>query len=132
VLADRYGAPSPARRPVLIGLAVLLALAGAVWLGWVIAFHGRPQVSSEMVGFDVAGQHSATGRFTVVRQSAAVPATCVLQAFAADHAVVGEVSVTVGRDRPATSTVSTTMRTERRATSVDLVGCTAAGQKQPR
>jgi hypothetical protein len=56
----------------------------------------------------------------------------VLQAFAADHAVVGEVSVTVGSDRPATSTVTTRLRTERRATSVDLVGCTAPGQKQPR
>jgi hypothetical protein len=117
---------------MLIGLAVLLALAGAVWLGWVIAFHGRPEVSSEMVGFDVAGQHAATGRFTVVRSSADVTATCVLQAYASDHAVVGEVSVPVGRDRPATSTVSTTLRTERRATTVDLVGCTAPGQKQPR
>jgi hypothetical protein len=132
VLADRYGAPSRARRPLVIGLAVLLALVGAAWLVWAIAFHGRPQVSSEMVAFDVSAQHSATGRFSVVRRSADVPATCVLQAFAADHAVVGEVSVPVGRDRPATSTVSATLRTERQATSVDLVGCTAPGQKQPR
>jgi hypothetical protein len=132
VLADRYGGPSPVRRPLVVALAVLLAVVGALWLAWVIAFHGRPAVTSELVGYDVSAPHSASARFTVVRRDRDVRARCVLRAYAADHAVVGETTVTVGTDRPATTTVRATMRVERPATSVDLLGCTAPGQRQAR
>ena len=130
-LAARYGTPSRARRPVVVGVVVLLAVAGLAWLFWVISFHGRPQVTSEMVGYQVDGQHAVKARFTVVRRDADVPASCLLRAYADDHSVVGEVTVPVtGPDR--SRTLSTSVRTERRATTVDLVGCTAPGQKQAR
>jgi hypothetical protein len=130
-LATRYGSPSRARRPVVVGLVVLLAVAGLAWLFWVIAYHGRPQVTSEMVGFEVDGQHAVVARFTVVRRDADVPASCLLRAYADDHAVVGEATVPVAGAQTNRS-VSTSVRTERRATTVDLVGCTAPGQKQAR
>ena len=59
-----------------------------------------------------------------------VHATCLLRAFAEDHAVVGELSFTpeYGAEQPLVQTI----RTERRATSVDLVGCTAPGEPRPR
>jgi hypothetical protein len=44
---------------------------------------------------------------------------------------VGELTVPVKGPDPST-TVSSSVRTERRATTVDLVGCTAPGQKQAR
>jgi orotidine-5'-phosphate decarboxylase len=83
------------------------------------------------VGYHVRGEHAATATFTVVRRRADVPATCRLQATAADHAVVGQWAVTV-RAGASTSTVRATLRTERRATTVGLVGCTsAAGSPSP-
>ncbi|NUS50457.1 MAG: DUF4307 domain-containing protein [Nocardioidaceae bacterium] len=89
VLADRYGAPARSRRPLVVGLVVVLAVAGLAWLVWVIAFHGRPQVTSEMVGYDVQGEHAAAARFVVVRRSTDVSASGLLRASAADLAVFG-------------------------------------------
>ena len=130
-LAERYGAPSAGRRPLVIAGIVVLAVVGLSWLLWVVLFHGRPQVTSAMVGFDIDGQHAAVARYTVVRRDATVPASCLLRAYADDHSVVGELTVPV--DSPSgTVTMSSTVRTERRATTVDLVGCTAEGQRQPR
>jgi hypothetical protein len=130
-LAARYGTPSRARRPVVVGLVVLVAVSGLAWLFWVISFHGRPLVTSEMVGFEVEGQHAVQARFTVVRRDADVTASCLLRAYADDHSVVGEVTVPVTGSRT-NRNVSASVRTERIATTVDLVGCTAPGQKQAR
>jgi hypothetical protein len=122
VLADRYGAPSRARRPLLVGLAAVLAVAGLVWVGWVVLFHSRPEVTSQMVAYDVRSQHVATATFTVVRRDADVRASCLLRALAEDHSVVGELTVPV-TSGPATSSHTARLRTERRAGSVQLVGC---------
>jgi hypothetical protein len=130
-LATRYGTPSRARRPLVVGLVVLVAVSGLAWLLWVISFHGRPPVTSEMVGFEVEGQHAVQARFTVVRRDADVTASCLLRAYADDHSVVGEVTVPVTGVRT-NRDVSASVRTERLATTVDLVGCTAPGQKQAR
>jgi hypothetical protein len=130
-LAERYGRPSRARRPLVLGAVAVLAVAALAWLAWVVLFHARPMVTSEMVGYDVAGQHAATARFTVVRRDADVEAACLLRAFASDHAIVGELTVPVA-GREEISTFSSTVRTERKATSVALVGCTTADQRQAR
>jgi hypothetical protein len=130
-LTARYGGPSRARRPLVVAVAVLLAVAGLAWLAWAMLGQGRPDVSSQLVGYHVRGEHAATATFTVVRRRADVPATCRLQATAADHAVVGQRAVTV-RAGASTSRVRATLRTERRATTVGLVGCTsAAGSPSP-
>jgi hypothetical protein len=114
-----------------VGGVVLLAVAGLAWLAWVVLFHGRPAVTSELVGFDVDGQHTVTAQYTVARRDADVRATCLLRAYAADHSVVGELTVPVSGS-PATGTLSSDVRTEREATSVELDGCTAPGQNQAR
>jgi hypothetical protein len=130
-LAERYGAPSRSRRPLLVAVAAVLAVAGGAWLVWVVAFHSRPEVSSQLVAYDVQGQHAATATWTVVRRSADVSATCRLLALSADHAVVGERTVVVASG-PATARFTTTVRTERRAGSVQLVGCTTKDRPAPR
>ena len=56
-------------------------------------------------------------------------ASCTLRAFAEDHSTVGELRWTPG---PASGREELTIRTERRATSVEGVGCTAQGQSRPR
>jgi hypothetical protein len=130
-LAERYGAPSRARRPLIVTLAVLLAAALLGWLAWTVFFHSRPEVTSQLVGFEMRGQHAATATFTVVRRDADVRASCLLRASAADHATVGELTVPVVSGE-ADQQVTRTMRTERRATAVALVGCTAPGQSRRR
>ena len=130
VLAERYGAPARGRRPLVVGVAALLVAAGIAWLVWVVLFHGRPEVTSQMIGFDVRGQHATTATFTVARSGRDVQASCLLRAFADDHAGVGERTVPVGSG-PAERRLRATVRTERKATTVDLVGCTARGQRAP-
>ena len=121
-LAERYGGASRARRPLLIALVAVLAMAGAGWLLWVVLFHSRPEVTSQLVGYDVRGEHAATATFTVVRRDTDVRASCLLRAVAADRAVVGELTVPV-TSGPTSLRLESTVRTERKAGSVELVGC---------
>ena len=131
-LAERYGTGSPTRRRVLVALVVLLAGAALSWLAWVVLVHCRPLVQSELVGFEAVDEHTASATFSVVRRQADVEANCLLRAVAADHAVVGELDVTVGPGGDTTQTLRRDVRTERIATSVEVVGCTAEGQSHRR
>jgi Domain of unknown function (DUF4307) len=128
-LADRYGVPSRGRRPVVVVLIAVLVVAAAAWLAWVLVFQARPQVSSQLVGYHVRGEHATSVTFTVVLRGPDVRASCLVQAVAADHAVVGELTVPV-TSGPATRRVTATVRTERRATGADVVGCTAVHRRR--
>ena len=125
-LAERYGAPSRWRRPFTVALAISLAVIGLSWLGWTAWFHSTPDVSSELIGFDVTSDHEVAANLTVVLQDG-VAATCRLRAFADDHTPVGELAFT-----PTDGTNEIVVRTERRATTIEKLGCTAAGQPRPR
>jgi hypothetical protein len=131
-LAQRYGTRSPLRRPLIVAAVAVVAAAGLAWLVWAMVFHSRPQAQSQLLSFHVAGEHAAAARFTVVRQDRAVRASCLLRAYAEDHTVVGELNVPVGPPAPARTTLERSVRTERLATTVELVGCTTAEQQQPR
>lgn len=122
----------PLRRSLIITLVVVVAGAGLGWLGWAIVFHSSPLVRSEMISFAVNGQHSAEATMDVVRRNADVHASCLLRAQAADHSIVGELNFTVDSSEPATATLTRSIRTEREATSVELLGCVAKGQIQRR
>lgn len=127
-LADRYGAPAPWRRRALLSASVALAAAFLGWLGWTIWAQSTPQVESAMVGYDVVDEHAVAATVRIDLADDDVEATCLLRAFAEDHTVVGELSFTpTGSGR-----TEQTVRTERRATSVQLVGCTAPGQNRSR
>ncbi len=130
-LAERYGAPSPSRRPVLVVVLAVVAMTGLTWVVWVWLFHSSPEVTSSLVGYDVRSEHTATATYTVARRDAEVSASCLLRAYAEDHTIVGELSVPVDSG-PVTASMSSTLRTERRASSIELVGCTAAGQAKQR
>ena len=125
-LTDRYGAPSRLRRPLGIGVAVLLAVLGLGWLGWTVWFHTNPAVTSDLVTFDVTSDHEVAARLDV-RLSDDVEASCRLRALAEDKTAVGEVAFA-----PVDGSNSVVIRTERRATSVEKLGCTAPGQARPR
>ncbi|HET7386396.1 MAG TPA: DUF4307 domain-containing protein [Nocardioidaceae bacterium] len=131
-LAERYGGPRPAGRRLVVALAAILLAAGLAWVVWASVFAASPRVSSQLVSFDVAGEHAVHARITVVRSSPSVRASCLLQAVATDHSVVGEIDVEVGPGGATTSTLTRSLRTDRRATSVELKGCLAPGQRQRR
>jgi len=132
-LADRYGAPSPLRRRLALGGAALVVLLFLGWLLWATLFHATPSVSSEMTGFEVVDDYTAVAH-VVVNLSDGVDAddddmgaSCRVTAFAEDHTVVGELSWVPEHGRQ-----DVEVRTERRATSLELAGCTADGQPRPR
>lgn len=126
-LADRYGAPSPRRRQALVGVCVVLAAAFLGWLGWTIWDQSTPEVRSNLVGYRVVDEHHATATLEVRLADDDVEASCTLRAYAEDHNVVGELVFVPQHGRNEED-----VRTERRATSVELLGCTTAGQKRPR
>ena len=129
-LSDRYGAPAPWRRRVLVAASTALALVFLGWLGWVVWEQVHPEVESSMVGFRVVDEHTATARVHVRLADDDVRASCLLRAYAEDHTVVGERAFVPSSDAPQPLNVA--VRTERRATSVELIGCTAPGEPRPR
>jgi hypothetical protein len=131
-LAQRYGTDRAGRRPLLVAAVAVVAVAALAWLVWVMVTHSRPLVTSELSSFETPDQHTAVATVSVVRRDGDVKASCLLRARSSDHAIVGELRFTVGPDAPTGATLTRTLRTERQATSVELLGCTADGQPRPR
>ena len=129
-LAQRYGAPAPWRRRVLVTASVAVTVAFLVWLAWSVYEHSTPKVTSELETFSVEDDHTVTAVLVVSLDSADVKASCTLRAYAEDHTTVGELTFTP--DPSEGRRQVETIRTERRATSVEKIGCTAPGQDRPR
>ncbi len=127
-LADRYGVADPWRRRALLLACVLVVLAFGAWLTWVIVAESTPEVDSELIGYDVQGQHAAVATVDIRLADEDVRASCTLRAYAEDHSVVGELVFTP----ESTGRTEQSVRTERLATSVELLGCTAPGQNRRR
>ena len=127
-LAGRYGAPSAWRRRAVIGVAVVLSAAFLGWLGWTIWSQATPEVTSDLVGWHVQDEHAVTATVDVDLADEDVEARCTLRAYAEDHTVVGELVFTP----EASGRTEQTVRTEREATSLERIGCTAPGQNRPR
>lgn len=125
-LSDRYGAPARWRRPAAVALAIVLAVVGLTWLGWTAWFHASPDVRSEVVTFEVTGDHQVEARVDVEIEGDE-EASCRVRALAEDKTAVGELAFT-----PVAGVNEVVIRTERRATSVEKLGCTAPGQSRPR
>ena len=129
-LTQRYGAPAPWRRRALVTASVALAVAFLAWLAWSVYEHSTPQVTSELETFSVEDDHTVTAVLVVSLDSSDVKASCTLRAYAEDHTTVGELTFTPDPSKGRRQVE--TIRTERRATSVEKIGCTAPGQDRPR
>ena len=125
-LAERYGTDRPWRRTAVVAVAALLVLAFLGWLAWATWFHANPSVESQLSTYKIVDQHEATA-VVAVSLDEGTDASCRVRALAQDHSVVGELSFT-----PTDGDNEVSVRTERIATSVDLVGCTADGQPRAR
>ncbi len=130
-LAERYGVPSPRRRRAVVLASGLVGVLALAWLGWAAWFQGTPDVQSSLRSFEVTDSRSVTAAVVVKPTSAEITASCLVRAFGEDHSVVGELNFRVAdQSRAVVRTVS--FRTEREATSVELIGCTTADQPRPR
>ena len=126
--AGRY--PDQRRRGVIwvSGLVGVIALG---WLGWVIADQSTPEVTSGLKTWTIADDHSVDVEVTVRLRDKDVQATCLVRAFAVDKSIVGETNLKVPTGHTHQD-VTGSVRTERRATSIELIGCTAPGQRSAR
>ncbi len=130
-MAGRYGGQTPRRRRAVIlasGVVGVLALAWLAWAGW---SQSTPDVESNLQSFEVVDSHSVEATVVVDIRSDGVTANCLVRAVGTDHSVVGERNFEVTGDSGA-SRHDVTVRTERRATSVELIGCTSPDQSRPR
>ena len=87
-----------------------------------------PAVASELMRSDIVDDHRATAVVRVQYGDDPVDAHCSVRAIAEDKTIVGETSF--APDAPGDYDV--TIATERRATAVENVGCTASDQPRPR
>jgi hypothetical protein len=129
-LAERYGAPSANRHRLLVAATVVLALVFLGWLAWTVVGSSQAEVTSKLEGFSVVDDSTVSVVLLVSLADDEVEATCRLRALAEDHTTVGELAFTPEPAAGRRQTVE--IRTERRATAVESLGCTAEGQKRPR
>jgi hypothetical protein len=106
-------------------VGALVAVVFLVWVAWAAWFHATPSVKSQLIQYEFNGDHLAVVHVDV-KLDVGVSADCVVQALADDHSIVGEAHFS-----PVDGANTVEVRTERLATAVNLVGCTAAGQGQP-
>jgi hypothetical protein len=126
-VSDRYGRPAASRRRAVVVASGIVGTIALGWLAWTMLYHANPEVSSELVGWDVVDDNTVSARIEVDIREDDVSATCRVKAYAEDHNVVGEIAFT-----PDQGTNQIEFRTERRATSVESVGCTTPDQLRPR
>lgn len=100
------------------------------WLVWAVQGQTSPQITSEMTKFSIDGEHAASATVVLSPTAPDLVASCTLRAFAEDHSVVGELRFDPADQPRRTQTLD--IRTERRATAIELLGCTAPGQSRPR
>lgn len=127
-MSQRYGAPRPWGRLAGIATAVALALVGGMFLAWAAWSYATPAAQSELVGFEVTDQHEVVADVQVELGEEASDVQCVLRALAEDKVTVGEAVFTPS----GSGRMAVPIRTEREATAVEKVGCTAQGQQRPR
>ncbi|MEU8567673.1 DUF4307 domain-containing protein [Streptomyces pathocidini] len=126
-VAARYGRSADARADR--GLKVVGAVLGAGLLavvGW-SGYHyvAGQQVSGELIKFKVVSD-AAVEVHLEVRKDADTPGVCTLRAQAEDGSEVGWKDLRFDRRESRIDEVGT-VRTTRRATAVELIGCKAAG-----
>ncbi len=141
-LRDRYRTGWSDRQVVLFGLtvslgtliivtfsAIVVVAFAAVWT-WITIAQSDPPVSSELISSEIVDDHTATAVIRVQWGDEPVAAQCTVRALAPDKAVVGQATFEPGPDDGPDHTVE--IATERRATAVENIGCTAEGQPRPR
>lgn len=124
-LADRYGKKRRLSR-LQIGVVVAVCVGLLGWLMWAALPYFSPSVTSQELGWKVVDQHTVEVRAQVKIGDDVEDASCRVRALATDKNVVGEL-----RFEPVDGTNTITITTEREASAVEWIGCTAKDQSRP-
>ena len=130
-MSERYGTQNPGRRRLVIALSGVVGVVALAWLAWAVWFQSNPDVQSSLRTFDVVDSHTVKASVAVRTANEDVRASCLVRATGADHSVVGELNFVVSGVQ-GTVHRDVTLRTEREATTVEMVGCTTKDQSRPR
>ena len=122
ILATRYGADRPRRRGRALALGIVVAVALTAWAVWAAASQGGQPIDAELTAYNVVSDHEVQVKVDVQIHDAGTTATCLVRATAEDHTVVGELNLTADQLRAAEGDWIP-VRTERRATTAELVDC---------
>jgi hypothetical protein len=131
-MSQRYGAPSRIRSSLVIFISGLVGVVALGWLGWVIWTQSTPDVESSLKSYTVLSAHESRATVELRLKSTDVHGSCLLRAYAEDHTVVGELNFAIPAGQGKRPDITRSIRTERRATAVSLVGCTTPNQSHPR
>lgn len=120
--ADRYGSTRRWSRPVAIAGGAAITVAAGAWVLWAALYHADPDVTSRLQGFEVTS--SSEVRVTIdIERAPDTAVSCVIQAQAGDHSVVGEREVVVPAGSDTSLTRTYVVTTERQATNGVLDSC---------
>jgi hypothetical protein len=129
-LVQRYGTPSRGRRVGLVAVVAAIVAAGLAMLVWITLFHANPEIASEELGHEIVDDHLATVRVQIQVDDGIEDPTCSLRAISHDKAIVGQ--ATFVPDPAEGPVYEIEVRTDRRATTVEWIGCKAPGQPRYR
>ena len=120
----RYGKPAPWRRKALIAASSVLGVVFFGFVLWAATYHSSPDIQSETIRFDVQDDHSVLVRLSVQMNDAKEP-ECLVRATSVDKSIVGELTFV-----PLQGEQEVVVRTDRRATTGEVVGCRTADQSR--
>jgi hypothetical protein len=111
------------RRRVAIGLAVLVAAAGAVVA--VIGYQrlGTSDVAGSLAGYRVIDNETASVTISVTRSDPSRPVDCIVRVRAKDGSETGRREVLVPPSDQATVQVTTTVKSSQPPVLADIYGC---------
>lgn len=121
-IARRY---PPRRTPswAWIPLAAALAAVGLSWLVWTAWIGANPPVSARISSFQVTSDTSVSAVVTVQRPDPTLRVRCTVVAKAVSYETVGQLPLELAASDTTLLDVPVTLRTFKRATTVDLDGC---------
>ncbi|MGK5629084.1 DUF4307 domain-containing protein [Streptomyces sp. URMC 123] len=123
----RYGRSADARadhKLKIIGAVLGVGLLGLVaWSGY--AYVSEQQVSAELIKFEIVSDQAVQAHLEI-HKDAGVSGVCKLRSLDEDKAVVGLADFRF-EERESRVDKVVTVRTTRRATTVQVLGCEAAG-----
>jgi hypothetical protein len=122
--AGRYGAPKSkrSRRWWYWALLAVFVVAGLVVAYVAYQNLGAGPIDPEVTAYHVVDDGTVTATFTVDRNHPDQAADCIVYALSADGSEVARAEVYVPPSET-TISMSTTLRTDKRATTVEFYGC---------